>query len=44
MTERKNLKIAPETYETLRDAKGRFETWDQALQRMAQTADPPQVE
>jgi len=29
MTDRKNLKIAPETYQLLRDQKGQFQTWDQ---------------
>ena len=41
MTDRKNLKISEETYELLRENKGRFETWDQCLTRMAETADPP---
>jgi len=29
MTDRKNLKIAEDTYELLRKQKGRFQTWDQ---------------
>lgn len=29
MTNRKNLKIDPETYELLKENKGRFQTWDQ---------------
>jgi len=28
MTDRKNLKITEETYEILREEKGRFQTWD----------------
>jgi len=29
MTNRKNLKIAEETYELLREQKGQYQTWDQ---------------
>jgi len=29
MTNRKNLKIDPDTYDLLREQKGRFQTWDQ---------------
>jgi len=29
MTDRKNLKIAEETYDLLREQKGRYQTWDQ---------------
>lgn len=36
---RKNLKIAEETYERLRAEKGRFETWDAALQRLVDDFD-----
>jgi len=28
MTDRKNLKIEPDTYELLREHKGQFQTWD----------------
>jgi len=35
---RKNLKIDEETYERLRDAKGRFETWDGCLNRLVEQA------
>jgi len=42
---RKNLKIDEETYERLRDAKGRFETWDGCLNRLAEQAgDAPSAE
>ena len=39
MTERKNLKIDVETYERLREEKGRYETWDGALNRMLDELD-----
>jgi len=29
MTDRKNLKIDPDTHEMLSEQKGRFQTWDQ---------------
>jgi len=29
MTDRKNLKIAAETYDLLREQKGQYQTWDQ---------------
>jgi len=29
MTDRKNLKIDPDTYNLLKEQKGRFQTWDQ---------------
>jgi len=29
LTKRKNLKIDPDTYDLLREHKGRFQTWDQ---------------
>lgn len=35
MTDRKNLKVDPETYERLRELKGEFETWDGCLNRIA---------
>ncbi len=35
MGERKNLKIQPETYQLLKDGKGKYETWDGYLQRIA---------
>jgi hypothetical protein len=28
MTDRKNLKISPETYDLLREKKGQYQTWD----------------
>jgi len=28
MTDRKNLKIAEETYDLLREQKGQYQTWD----------------
>jgi len=28
MSDRKNLKISPETYELLREKKGQYQTWD----------------
>lgn len=34
MTDRKNLKIDPETYHRLRDEKQQFETWDAMLNRL----------
>lgn len=39
MTDRKNLKIDPDTYDRLKEAKGRFETWDGLLNRLAEYAD-----
>ena len=39
MTSRKNLKINEETYDRLREAKGRFETWDGMLNRLVDEAD-----
>jgi len=29
MTDRKNLKIDPDTYDLLKEQKGQFQTWDQ---------------
>jgi len=29
MTDRKNLKISPDTYDLLREEKGQYQTWDQ---------------
>ena len=34
MTERKNLKIAPDTYDDLRDEKRDMETWDSMFRRL----------
>jgi len=34
MSNRKNLKISVETYDRLRDAKTKFETWDGLLNRL----------
>jgi len=38
MTERKNLKIAEDTYDKLRNAKGEYETWDGCLNRLLSEA------
>jgi len=34
MSDRKNLKISEETYENLRERKGKYETWDGMLNRL----------
>lgn len=34
MSDRKNLKINPETYHLLREEKGEYETWDGFFQRV----------
>lgn len=34
MTDRKNLKISPDTYESLREEKGEYETWDGLFHRV----------
>ena len=34
MSDRKNLKIAPDTYEELRDEKRDMETWDSMFRRL----------
>jgi predicted CopG family antitoxin len=34
MTERKNLKIAPDTYDELREEKRDMETWDSMFRRL----------
>ena len=34
MTERKNLKIARDTYDDLREEKRQMETWDSMFQRL----------
>jgi len=34
MTNRKNLKIAPDTYDDLREEKRDMETWDSMLRRL----------
>ena len=40
MTNRKNLKIAPDTYDDLRDEKRDMETWDSMFRRlMRESAD-----
>ena len=39
MTDRKNLKIAEDTYEDLRDEKRQMETWDSMFRRLLQNAD-----
>jgi hypothetical protein len=41
MTDRKNLKIDPDTYDALRDAKRKHETWDYFLNRMLRERDHP---
>jgi hypothetical protein len=39
MTDRKNLKIAEDTYKDLRDEKRQMETWDSMFRRLLQDAD-----
>ena len=40
MTTRKNLKIAPDTYDELKDEKRNMETWDSMFRRlMRESAD-----
>jgi hypothetical protein len=39
MTERKNLKITPETYQIVKEAKRDMETWDSCLRRLVREAD-----
>ena len=34
MTKRKNLKIAPDTFEDLKDEKRPMETWDSMIRRL----------
>jgi len=34
MANRKNLKITEDTYDRLRDEKGKYETWDGCLNRL----------
>lgn len=36
MTKRKNLKIAPDTYDDLKDEKRDMETWDSMFRRLLQ--------
>lgn len=36
MTERKNLKIAHDTYDDLKEAKREMETWDSMFRRLLQ--------
>lgn len=38
---RKNLKIAPDTYEELKEGKRDMETWDSYLRRLQREADAP---
>jgi predicted CopG family antitoxin len=38
MTERKNLKIAPDTYDQLKDEKRNMETWDSLMRRLIREA------
>ena len=39
MTERKNLKIAEDTYDELREEKRDMETWDSMLRRLMRESD-----
>ena len=39
MTNRKNLKIAEDTYDELRDEKRDMETWDSMLRRLVRESD-----
>jgi hypothetical protein len=39
MTDRKNLKIAEDTYDDLREEKRAMETWDSMFQRLLREAD-----
>ena len=39
MPERKNLKIAPDTFEDLKDEKRDMETWDSMLRRLLPNRD-----
>ena len=39
MTERKNLKIAKDTYDDLKDEKRDMETWDSMLRRLMRESD-----
>jgi hypothetical protein len=34
VTDRKNLKVSPDTYQMLRDEKGQYETWDGFFHRV----------
>jgi predicted CopG family antitoxin len=38
MTNRKNLKIAPDTYDELKDEKRDMETWDSLMRRLIREA------
>ena len=38
MTNRKNLKIAPDTYDELKDEKRDMETWDSMFRRLLREA------
>ena len=39
MSDRKNLKIAPDTYDDLRDEKRDMETWDSMFRRLMREGD-----
>jgi len=39
MTSRKNLKIAPDTYDDLREEKRDMETWDSMFRRLLRDAE-----
>ena len=41
MAKRKNLKIAEETYDDLREEKRDMETWDSMFRRLLRDADAP---
>lgn len=43
MTERKNLKVSPDVYESLAKVKGSKDTWDEFLSRMVNSVDQDQV-
>jgi hypothetical protein len=42
MTDRKNIKVDPETFERLREKKGRYETWDGFFNRMVDLLEIPE--
>jgi len=44
MTERKNLKIAPDTYQILKNEKRQMETWDSMFRRLARNAEELQAD
>lgn len=40
MTDKHSIKVDDETWDRLKDAKGKYETWNQTLQRLLD-GDPP---